>query len=85
MARRISFSDQVRRAIHACGMTRYRIAKEIGCSEALLGQFVHGIRGLSIPMLDRLAALLDLEVVMHGPNRATLARAARLARPVRRK
>jgi len=66
-------------------MTRYRIAKEIGCSEALLGQFVHGIRGLSIPMLDRLAALLDLEVVMHGPNRATLARAARLARSVRRK
>ena len=85
MSRRLAFSQQIRRAVMSSGMSRYRVAREIGCSPALLAQFVRGVRGLSIPMLDRLAALLDLEVVMHGPNRATLARAARMARPVRRK
>jgi transcriptional regulator with XRE-family HTH domain len=85
MARRPAFSDQIRDAIERCGMTRYRVAKEIGCSAALLNQFANGVRGLSIPMLDRLAALLQLEVTMHGPTRATLARAHRLVRTARRK
>ncbi len=61
-------------------MSRYRIAKEIGCSQTLLGLFVHGARGLSLPMLDKLAALLGLEIVMHGPSRATMARALRARR-----
>jgi plasmid maintenance system antidote protein VapI len=61
-------------------MTRYRIAKTIRCSQALLGEFVHGRKGLSIPMLDRLAALLQLEVKMHGPTPASIAKAERAAR-----
>ncbi len=85
MAPRRPFSDQIRDAIERCGMTRYRVAKELGCSPALLNQFVHGIRGLSIPMLDKLAALLQLEVVMHGPKLATLARAKRMVRTAKRK
>lgn len=82
MRKRLTFSDQLRRALRDCGMSRYRIAKEIGCSQTLLGLFVHGQRGLSLPMLDKLAALLGLEIVMHGPTAATMARALR---PNRRK
>jgi transcriptional regulator with XRE-family HTH domain len=79
MPTRLPFSDQVRRAVTECGLTRYRLAKLLGCSQALLGEFVHGRRGLSTPMLDKLAALLRLEVTMNGPTPATIARARRAA------
>ena len=80
MPKRLTFSEQLRRALRDCGMSRYRIAKEIGYSQTLLGLFVHGTRGLSLPMLDKLAALLGLDVVMRGPSPATMARAQRTKR-----
>ena len=62
MARkRPKFSDQLRRAVDASGLSRYRIAKLLGVSESLLSRFMAG-RWLGQLTLDALAALLDLHV-----------------------
>jgi DNA transposition AAA+ family ATPase len=45
------------------GITRYRIAKDIGMNESALGKFYNGERGLSTTMLDRLGEYLGLEIV----------------------
>jgi transcriptional regulator with XRE-family HTH domain len=60
--RRIKFSDQLRRAVDASGLSRYRIAKEIGVSESLLSRFMSG-KWLGEENLDALAALLGLNIV----------------------
>jgi transcriptional regulator with XRE-family HTH domain len=80
MTRLPRFSDQVRRAVLECGLTRYRLSKLLGCSQALLGEFVRGRRGLSTPMLDKLGALLNLRVTMDGPSARVLAMARRRSR-----
>jgi transcriptional regulator with XRE-family HTH domain len=68
MARKqVKFSDQLRRAVAACGLSRYRIAKTIGVSESLLSRFMSG-KWLGQETLDRLAELLDLDVA--APERA---------------
>jgi transcriptional regulator with XRE-family HTH domain len=62
MARkRLRFSDQLRRAVDASGLSRYRIAKLLDVSESLLSRFMAG-RWLGQQTLDALAALLDLHV-----------------------
>jgi transcriptional regulator with XRE-family HTH domain len=58
-----TFSDQVRGAVDASGLSRYRICKEIRISEATMSRFMNGKGGLSIASLDRLSALLGLEIV----------------------
>ena len=63
-------SDQVRKAIAKCGLTRYRISQLTGIDQASLTKFMSGERGLSTTALDTLGELLDLEVVMHGPRRS---------------
>jgi len=75
-----SISEQVRRSIRESGLSQYRLAGLMRCSQALVSAFIHGRRGLSIPMLDRLGEVLRLEVVMHGPTPATMARALRAKR-----
>ena len=62
--RRVKLSDQFRRAVDASGMTRYRIAKELGIAESTMSRFMSGDRGLSLEYLDRLAELLDLKLVL---------------------
>ena len=57
----IKFSDELRRAVDACGMSRYRIAKLLGVSESLLSRFISG-KWLGQESLDALADLLDLHV-----------------------
>jgi transcriptional regulator with XRE-family HTH domain len=62
MARRgLKFSDQLRQAVDASGLSRYRIAKLLGVSESLLSRFMSG-KWLGQENLDALAALLDLRV-----------------------
>jgi transcriptional regulator with XRE-family HTH domain len=56
-------SDQVRAAVDASGMSRYRICQEIGLTQGAMSRFMSGKGGLSLAMLDRLAALLGLEIV----------------------
>jgi plasmid maintenance system antidote protein VapI len=60
--KRLAFSDELRRAVDACGLSRYRIAKTLGIAESTLSRFMSGERGLTMKCLDRLAALLDRHV-----------------------
>jgi hypothetical protein len=63
MARkRLTFSDELRRAVDVSGRSRYRICRELGIAESTLSRFMSGERGLTMRCLDRLAALLDLHV-----------------------
>ena len=62
MAKAISFTDQIRRAVLSSKMTRYQIAQVTGIDKASLSRFVNGERGLSLAAIDILADLLDLEV-----------------------
>lgn len=56
-------SDQLRAAIDASGLSRYRIGKELGIDEATLSRFMSGERGLRMSVLDQLSVFLELRVV----------------------
>jgi transcriptional regulator with XRE-family HTH domain len=62
MPNKLPLSEQVRKAIDAAGVTRYRIAKETGLSESALSRFMSGERELSLPAVDRLAEYLGLSL-----------------------
>jgi plasmid maintenance system antidote protein VapI len=65
MARkRPTFSDELRQAVDDCGLSRYRLCKELDIAESTLSRFMSGERGLTMKCLDRLAALLDLHVTV---------------------
>ena len=72
----MTFSDQVRRAIRDCGLTRYRIAQEAGVEQASLSRFMAGA-GVTTTTLDAIAKVLRLEVTMKGPTKAVMNRAKR--------
>jgi transcriptional regulator with XRE-family HTH domain len=55
-------SQQIRDAIESCGKTRYQIAKDTGIDQATLSRFMSGNGGLSIPVLDKLGAYLNLRI-----------------------
>ena len=57
-----NLTDQLRRAIDDSGLTRYRIAKETGISEATLSKFHLGQRGLSMDALNALGECLQLTI-----------------------
>jgi transcriptional regulator with XRE-family HTH domain len=59
--KRLKFSDQLRRAVDASGLSRYQIAQLLGVSQSLLSRFMSGM-WLGQETLDALAALLDLHV-----------------------
>ena len=56
-------SDQVREAVDASRMSRYRICKLVGIAEATMSRFMSGKGGLSMKTLDALGKLLDLRIV----------------------
>jgi transcriptional regulator with XRE-family HTH domain len=60
--KRVSLSDELRKAIDTCGETRYRIAKETGIAQETLSRFMSGERGLPMKTLDKLAEYLDLHI-----------------------
>ena len=64
--RRVKLSNQIRKAIESCGMTRYRIARETGISDATLSRFMSGERGLTTTALDTLADFLNLNLTVGG-------------------
>jgi len=59
---RVKLSDQIRRAIDGSGLSRYRICKELGFSQATMSRFMTGRGGLSMEVLDALADLLGLDI-----------------------
>jgi len=66
----MKFSDQVRKAIRTCGLTRYRIAKDTGVSESALSRFMAGKGNLNLDTLDRLAELLGLSLTVRDAKRS---------------
>ncbi len=64
-------SDQIRAAIEASPMTRYRICQELDFSQAVMSRFMAKKSGLSLETLDRLGELLGLEIVVRKPKRTT--------------
>ena len=67
---RIPLSGQIRLAIANSGLSHYRIAKEIGVSQATMSKFTSGKNGISLELLDRLGNLLGLNIVPTDPTKA---------------
>jgi transcriptional regulator with XRE-family HTH domain len=67
--RRTRLSDQIRKAVDASGLSRYRIAKEIGIVESAISKFMAGKGGLSLEKLDALAELLGLSLTKSRATR----------------
>ncbi|MCI0675726.1 MAG: helix-turn-helix domain-containing protein [Phycisphaerales bacterium] len=63
MAKHIKFSDQIRRAVDASGMSRYRVSKELGITESTTSRFMAG-GWLGVENMDALADLLGLQVTV---------------------
>ena len=57
-----SFSNEIRRAVEECGMSRYRICKELDIDQATMSRFMSGERFLREDTLNKLAELLDLHL-----------------------
>ncbi len=60
--RKRTMSDQLRQAIERSGQSRYAICKALDLDQGQLSKFMHGERGLSLDVLDRLCAYLNLEL-----------------------
>ena len=69
-AERVKLSDQVRGAVDASGLSRYRLCKSLGMDQATMSRFLNGQGGLSMANLDALADLLQLDVVARGTKGA---------------
>lgn len=65
---RAKLSDEIRQAVDASGLTRYRISKELGIAESTMSRFMSGQGGLSMEYLDALAKLLDLHITAGKPR-----------------
>jgi transcriptional regulator with XRE-family HTH domain len=63
-----TFSDQIRDAIEASGVTRYALAKQAGIAESALSRFMSGKQSMSLATLDRIAETLGLQVIVGVPE-----------------
>jgi transcriptional regulator with XRE-family HTH domain len=57
-------SDEIRDAVNASPLSRYSICKSLELSQPAMSRFMSGQGGLSLAVLDRLAALLDLHITV---------------------
>jgi transcriptional regulator with XRE-family HTH domain len=83
MSRRTKVSEQLRDAVAASGMSRRQISAKLGVTEGLLSHFMAGRKGLSMPVLDRLAELLGRELVARPEGPAACAGRPAPSRPAR--
>jgi transcriptional regulator with XRE-family HTH domain len=56
------FTEQLKKAIDASGMTRYAIAKASGVDQAILSRFMRGQQGLTSDSIDKLCDALGLSL-----------------------
>jgi transcriptional regulator with XRE-family HTH domain len=71
MARnRVKLSEQIRQAVDASGLSRYRICKTLGIAESTLSRFMSDKGGLSMEYIDALADLLDIDLKVRKPRKA---------------
>jgi hypothetical protein len=64
MAKKQTFSDQMRTLIENSGQTCYRISKATGVDTSTLSRFLHGQGGLSNQKLDDLASYLGWTITV---------------------
>lgn len=57
------FFDQVRAAVDSAGVSRNRICQEANIDRATMSRFMNGKCGISSAALERLAAVLGLDIV----------------------
>ena len=55
-------SEQIRDAIRNAEVSRYRISKDTGITEAALSRFITGGSGLSLKTIDILGEYLGLDI-----------------------
>ena len=56
-------TDQLRRIIQTCGMTRAELARLSGVAESVLSRFVNGETDMSMGNIDKLATVLKIDLV----------------------
>lgn len=66
---RPSISDQLRQAMSESGLSAYRLAAESGVNVAAVLRFMSGERSLRLESVDRLAAVLGLELAKALPKK----------------
>ena len=59
-----NYSDQVRRAINQCGMSRYAISKASGVSQGMLSRFVAGEMDMTLRTLGRIAPFIGVDITV---------------------
>lgn len=62
MAKKRTFTEQLKHLIDTCGETRYRVAVATGVHHATLSRFMNDKGGLSMANLDVLADYLGWQV-----------------------
>jgi predicted XRE-type DNA-binding protein len=63
-SKREKLSDQIRRAIDASRVSRYRICALIGLDKSVMSRFMAGKCGLAVETIDKLGELLGLRIVV---------------------
>jgi hypothetical protein len=66
---KLSFSNQIRRAIENAELSRYVIANLAAIDQAALSRFMSGSGGMSLDSLDRLADVLGFTIVIEQKKR----------------
>lgn len=61
--------ETLKRTIAEANVSRYRIAKESGVEASALARLMSGERGLSIEAAERVADVLDLEIIIRPKRR----------------
>ncbi len=62
--KRKPLSEQLREAILNADISRYRISKQTGLTEAGLSRFVNHVAGLSLDSIDKIGECLGLAIVV---------------------
>lgn len=62
-------SEQLRRLVDDCGLTRYQLSQQTGIDQATLSRFANGGAGLSMKAIDALGELLGWQVKMAAQRR----------------
>ena len=60
-----AFSEQLRKAISDSGLSRYTISVRTGIDQGTLSKFMKGERGLSLSAIDKLMAVLSLDIKLN--------------------
>ncbi len=62
MPKRVSLSDQLRKAVLESELSRYEISQRTGIAQSILSRFVHSSAGLSLANVDRICDLLGIDL-----------------------